>query len=258
MLKPVNIFATTLSDAWHQLVFKVIEPGYARKRMVDQGFFDGTYRLEFDYVTVHIVLPGTRSLLPEFPIHLGIPDPVSGGMEYVDGYFERYLMSDRREGSEQYTYGMRLIAGDLQPIAYIDRNQTFLEGCNLPTVNQVEVVIDRYKKFGPGNNQLIMRVGQPADIMLKDSPCLCHIDTRIEEGKLHFIIYFRSWDLWGGFPANLAGIQLLKEYMSNAIGVEDGEMICSSKGLHLYGYAWSIAGTRRGLTEGEMKELLSK
>jgi len=32
---------------------------------------------------------------------------------------------------------------------------------------------------------------------------------------LHFVLYFRSWDLWGGFPAKLAGIQLLKEYMAS-------------------------------------------
>jgi thymidylate synthase len=67
------------------------------------------------------------------------------------------------------------------------------------------------------------------------------IDTRISEGKLHFVVYFRSWDLWGGFPANLAGIQILKEYMAGEIGVEDGELIAMSKGLHLYDYSWDLA-----------------
>ena len=61
---------------------------------------------------------------------------------------------------------------------------------------------------------------------------------------LHFIVYFRSWDLWGGMPANLAGIQNLKEYMAGEIGVNDGEMIVESKGLHLYGYAEELAKLR--------------
>jgi thymidylate synthase len=34
---------------------------------------------------------------------------------------------------------------------------------------------------------------------------------------------------------------LLKEYMSSEIGVEDGELIASSKGLHLYEYTWELA-----------------
>ena len=48
----------------------------------------------------------------------------------------------------------------------------------------------------------------------------------------------------GGLPANLAGIQNLKSYMAAEIGVEDGEMIVESKGLHLYGYAEDLAKLR--------------
>lgn len=257
-LKPIVISAPNLPDAWHQCIFAVISPGNARKRQVNQGSYEGEYRLEFDYVTVHIAHPGARPLLPEIPHHLGIPDPVDGGMDYVDGYFARYLMSNIKMGNEQYTYGERITTGMLQPIFHINPEHTFLTDHSDQLINQMEQIIDRYKKYGPGNNQLIMQVGQPADIMLKDPPCLRHIDTRIEGGKLHFIIYFRSWDLWNGFPANLAAIQLMKEYMASEIGVEDGEMICSSKGLHLYGYTWEIAGIRRGLTEKEMKALLVK
>jgi thymidylate synthase len=45
-------------------------------------------------------------------------------------------------------------------------------------------------------------------------------------------------------PANLAGIQFLKEYMAGEVGVGDGEMIVESKGLHLYGYAEDLAKLR--------------
>jgi thymidylate synthase len=89
-----------------------------------------------------------------------------------------------------------------------------------------------------------MAIAIPTDVVLADPPCLRHIDTRIRDGKLHFMVYFRSWDLYGGFPANLGGIQMLKEYMAAEIGVEDGEIIASSKGLHLYDYAWDLAKIR--------------
>lgn len=253
MLKPISIFATSLPDAWHQCLFSIITPGNARKRLIDQGSYEGQYRLEFDYITVHIAHP-MGELLPEIPSHLCIPNPVAS-IDYVHEYFARYLMSDVRAGDEQYTYGERITAGLLQPISHIGVEHTYLQSYTKNVVNQVEQIIERYKKYGPGNNQLIMQVGQPGDIMLKDPPCLRHIDTRIEEDNLHFFPYFRSWDLWGGFPANLAAIQLMKELMAAEIGVGDGEIICSSKGLHLYGYTWGIAGKRRGLTDEEMKSL---
>lgn len=256
VLNLVSIEARDLPDAWFQCVAKVLEPGVARKRIVNQGSYEGEYRLEFDFITVHILNPTARPIIPEIPHHLGIPAPTD--MDYVDGYFARYLMSDVKSEGEQYTYGERMVSALTAPIAHIDMDHTFFGNERPITVNQIERIIERYKKNGPGNNQLIIQVGQPGDIMLKDPPCLRHIDTRVEEGKLHFVIYFRSWDLWGGFPANLAGIALLMEYMAGEIGVEPGEFICSSKGLHLYGYVWEIAGRRRGLQEKEMGALLSE
>jgi thymidylate synthase len=92
-----------------------------------------------------------------------------------------------------------------------------------------------------------MAVGDSQSIFLDDPPCLRGIDTRIRGDRLHFIVYFRSWDLWAGFPSNLAAIQLLKEYMAAEIGVGDGELIALSKGLHLYEYAWELARTAAGM-----------
>lgn len=256
-LQKVDIVARDLPDAWHQSVFRALEPGMTRKRLVNQGSYQGEYRLEFDYMTAHILYPGTRPLIPDIPAHLGIPNPVEN-TEKVEQYFARYLMSSQREGNEQYTYGERMTEAQTSSIAHIGKEHTYFSKDVPVSINQIEEVIRRYKESGPGNNQLIIQVGQPGDIMLKDPPCLRHIDTRVEEGKLHFFFYFRSWDLWSGLPENVAGIQLMKEYMASEIGVEDGEMIWSSKGLHLYGYTWQIAGIRRGITEGEMAMLLKE
>jgi len=109
---------------------------------------------------------------------------------------------------------------------------------------QIQRVIDMYNKDGHGTNQACMSISMPTDIDLKDPPCLRSIDCRIMDNKLHFVVYFRSWDLWSGLPANLGAIQLLKEYMSAEIGVDDGEIIASSKGLHLYDYIWELAKLR--------------
>jgi thymidylate synthase len=101
-----------------------------------------------------------------------------------------------------------------------------------------------YRRDGYGTNQACIEVARPEDIELEDPPCLRLVDTRIRDGKLHFYVYFRSWDLWGGLPTNLAGLQLVKEYMASELGVEDGTITACSKGLHLYEYAWEWAKLR--------------
>jgi thymidylate synthase len=51
-----------------------------------------------------------------------------------------------------------------------------------------------------------LEVGMPQDMINPKSTCLRLIDPRIRYGKLHFIFYSCSWDLWSGCPANLAGL----------------------------------------------------
>jgi len=121
-------------------------------------------------------------------------------------------------------------------------------------LNQIEYIIHTYKTKGFRNNQLVLQVAQPSDIILKDPPCLRQIDTRVQNNKLHFFVYFRSWDLWGGFPANLAIIETLKQYMAAEIGVENGQIIAASKGLHLYDYTFDMAKCLRMREDMVLKE----
>lgn len=217
----IHIEAMDLNDLWFTSLRTLVGAGNSFR--IEHGSYEGEERIELDYFTALVKFPGTRPLVPKIPAHLGIPDPVD--MEYIEGgerpYLE-YLMTDRKVDGESYTYGERI-------------------------ADQTQDVIRRYKEYGHRTNQNILQVGQPSDLKLEDPPCLRHIDTRIQDNKLHFFIYFRSWELWAGLPANLAGIQLLKEYMADEIGVEDGEMVVASKGLHIYGHAEDVARIRVGM-----------
>ena len=93
---------------------------------------------------------------------------------------------------------------------------------------QIPKIIKMYKEDGHNTNQAFMAVGDKDSVSLSEPP-------------------FRSWDLWAGFPSNLAAIQLLKEYMASEIGVADGDIIASSKGLHLYQYSWELAKITSGM-----------
>lgn len=210
-----TIEANTLPEAWFMAVRKLFDEGTVYK--IDRGSFVGQHRLEFDYITIRVRYPGILPLVPDVPA--GVPAPCT--MEYVESYLP-YLLTGVKHEHEQYTYG-----------EYLDP--------------QIKKVIEMYKKDGYNTNQAFMAVGDAGSIDLPDPPCLRGIDTRIRNNTLHFIVYFRSWDLWGGLPGNLAGIELVKQYMASEIGVESGEIIASSKGLHLYEMSWDIARKAVGL-----------
>ena len=205
------IEARDLPDAWFRAIYEILNSGYVYT--IDRGSYAGQQRLEFDYITIKIKYPGVRPLLPECPIGSGIPNPAS--QEYLEEYLP-YLFVDSVKENEVYSYGH------------------FLEP-------QIEKVIEIFKMGDHGTNQACMTVGDKNSIGLDDPPCLKIIDCRVKDNKLNFIIYFRSNDLWNGFPVNIASIQMLKEYMAECSGLEDGEIIYSSKGLHLYDHVWELA-----------------
>jgi len=209
------IEARDLSEAWFLCLRQTLNEGY--EYQIERGSYAGQRRKELDFVVVQVKKPGLRPLTPTVPP--GVPPPTS--MDYVESYLP-YLMTAHKAEAEQYTYGQ------------------YLE-------EQINEVIQMYKEDGYNTNQAYMAVGDKKTISLSDPPCLRGIDTRIRDDKLHFMVYFRSWDLWAGFPSNLAAIQLLKEYMASEIGVDDGELIAMSKGLHLYEYSWELARTTAGI-----------
>ena len=267
MLEPLFIKATNLSDAWFQTLYKCVEKG--RSFTINRGSFAGQKRLEFDFMTIHITHPSSIPLIPKVNPALGFPDPVDE--EYLDDYLP-YLMTGEEKEGESYTYGQRIckynldyLPADYKRLTEIliqekeiweDSNILIQENNNY-YINQMELMIWTYKNKGYRNNQMILQVGQPSDMTLIDPPCLRHIDTRIQDGKLHFFPYFRSWDLYGGFPANLAAIEMMKQYCAAQIGVENGEIIASSKGLHIYDYVFEIAEAIRGRSMDEFREISS-
>ena len=208
-MKISQIEARDLSEAWFLCLRRILAEG--REYKIERGSYVGERRKELEFVVVKIEKPGTKPLIPDVP--QGVPPPTT--MEYIESYLP-YLMTAHKAEGEQYTYGQ-----------YLEK--------------QIAEVIRMYKEDGYNTNQAFMAVGDSQSLYLTDPPCLRAIDTRILDNKLNFVVYFRSWDLWAGFPSNLAAIQLLKEYMASEVGVEDGEIIAMSKGMHIYEYCWELA-----------------
>lgn len=210
-MRPSFIVARDLNEAWFKLLKECLTFGY-QYQITHGSHNEGMTRVELDCITLQVTHPGIRPLSPTVPE--GIPAPTTD--EYLEKDYLPYLITDAKKENETYTYGQ-----------YIE--------------SQFLKCIQMYKTGGFETNQACVTIGDMHSIDLKDPPCLRSIDTRVRYGKLHFFVYFRSWDLWGGLPANLGGIQLAKEMMAEAIGVEDGELFAFSKGLHLYGHSIELA-----------------
>lgn len=262
-MQPTIVTATTLPDAWFQLVH-VLMSGDAPHSVykIDKGSYVGQKRLEFDYAMVKVDHPSSRPLIPDIPPGLGIPTPVES-MEYVENYFTQYLMNPELEPNETYKYATWLAPGVERVIEQLrgapGNNQAAISiggwaksherwCCEDVDPNTCEceiVCVDTDNYIDPGTGQ-------------RDPACLRVVDFRLDQDNtLHIIVYFRSWDLWGGFPANLAGLQLLNEYVAGTIEAEPGSMIASSKGLHLYDHCIDVAATRIGMTNvGSMEDFV--
>lgn len=232
-LAPVHIVASDLDDAWFQVIYNIMVHGY--RYPVERGSYEGAQRIELDLATVQVTNPGGGPLLPIIPEGLGVPAPAD--LAYVEQeYFPRYLMSAVMASNEEYTYGERINAPVADDLLGLTRTQ--LEWA-------IEIL-----KATPGTNQATVEIGQPTDITLHgkdasyDPPCMRLIDFRVRYGKLHLIMYFRSWDAFNGFPVNMAGLELLKRYVAAEVGVESGELIGISKGLHIYQHAEEAARIR--------------
>ena len=252
-----QIIGDTIGNCWFEAIKAVYESG--RKYNITSGSldFEGNYRLARPFI-IEMHKPGTRPLAPYIPEGRNIPPPTTE--EKIQEYL-KYLLTPEKQLNEHYTYGEDLWW-------------------------EVEEVIKYYKKYGFGNACCHMVVGRPESflfynwdvdydefIIVKDrqtgkmvfnryitntwnkdslievsSQCLRGIDTWVEENKLYFACYFRSQDLWAGFPENYGGLQLVKEYMALQLGIEDGPLVAISKDLHIYRdnipYAWNLIGKR--------------
>lgn len=256
-MKPTIITAKTLPDAWFQLVYTLLtQESGVHHYTIDKGSYVGQKRYEFDYAMFAIEYPGTRPLIPDIPPGLNIPAPVES-MEYIESYFTHYLMNTELEENETYRYSTWIAPGVERVIAQLKgapgNNQATIsiggwapEYPDMLVESAVASCVDTDNYIDPGTGQ-------------RDPACLRLVDFRLDQqNKLHMILYFRSWDLWGGLPANLAGLQLLKEYVAQELGADDGTMIASSKGLHLYDHAIDVAAKRIGMSNvGTLDDLLS-
>jgi thymidylate synthase len=240
-MNPFFIKAKTISDAWFQLIYNLFDHGYTQR--IQRGSFEKEqYRLQYPGIAVFIEHP-SEDMVPVMPPNSGIPAPTT--MEYIEDYFANYLMNPELLENETYKYASRI-------------HHPMPKGGT-----QLERVVEMLRDT-PLTNQAVVEIGTPEDLDVCvgadgkiDPPCLRLLDFKaVPEGDelvLTASCYFRSWDLWAGFPTNLGGIELLKRFIADECSLASGPMYAYSAGAHIYGYQEDLARLRtlRTLKTGE-------
>lgn len=240
-----NVFylkAKTINDLWFRLVYHILETddkgvfihAYRTGKIMKGSFEQEQSRLQFPGVALSVEYPGIDFIVT-MPEGSGVPAPTDA--EKAQRYFEEYIMGSELKENETYTYGQRI---------------------NISLWGVLEML-----KKTPVTNQAVIEIGRPEDWCeckgkdgKDDPPCLRIIDFKVipaysengeldrKKSRLSMSVYFRSWDLYGGMPENLAGLSLLQQFVSDEIGIPVGPMFCYSSGLHLYRYQKELAEMR--------------
>lgn len=229
---PYFLKAKTISDAWFQIIYNIFDYSYTQQ--IQKGSFEKEqYRLQYPGLAVFIEHPD-QDIVPVIPHASGIPSPTT--MEYIQDYFANYLMDPELSENETYRYSSRI-------------HHPMPKGGT-----QLERAIEMLKET-PLTNQAVVEIATPEDFDTCygkdgnfDPPCLRLLDFKAvpQDGDLVLTVtvYFRSWDLWAGFPSNLGGIELLKQYVAEEAGLKSGAIFAYSAGAHIYGYQEEIARIR--------------
>ena len=264
MIKPVYITAKNLDDCYFQLLSQLHNNG--RENYIDEGSFKGHVRLEFDNISAYIEHPSTRPLSPVFPENM---TPITNDND-IEDYFVNYLMNGELSNEEHYKYATWIVGGEYNmPKCAISSPDINIESekdninrmitINVP--NQLEWIINHYNKKGFHNNHCCIKIGYPESCLAYDqpyenenerntSPCMVMLDTKIikndDEYKLLLSTYFRSNDLYSGFPVNMGGIILLGEYVCEMLNCEIslGGLFYNSLKCHCYDFELEMVKTR--------------
>jgi thymidylate synthase len=201
----------SIEGAWREALLLTAKKGYAY--VVERGSYVGQIRKQLEHLTIVIKEPWIRPLAPIMP--LGIP-PVTTD-DKIDQYFVEYLMDTQLAENELYRYS------------------TFI-------VPQLPYVIEALNESNGNSNQACITVGNEYSLSLLHAPCLKIVDFKVVGGVLWMTVYFRSWDGFVGFPENIGGLQLLKEYVLSNLEFPcvDGPIVAYSNGFHIYSQYFEI------------------
>lgn len=172
----------------------------------------------------------------------------------VDRYIKGFLNASR--GDEAYTYGERLKAYPLIGyekafLHHVDDmgefRSTLKKTISGKKLNQQQLLAEKLKSF-PENKGAIAVLWEPTidNFGLREvwrTPCLVLVQAMIRDGRLFLTAYFRSNDMYGGWPLNIFGLRAFQKELTAMIDqkLKLGPLTTISHSAHIYESSWQQA-----------------
>lgn len=214
-LSLVKIRRKTVGEAWIEALKTLLKFGVKSEAIYH--YFDRKVNQHRELLNLTVVVEEEN---PENP---KIYDFFPFNRQDLDSYIQEFLKPDR--GDEPYTYGERLF--DYQGL------------------NQVEKMVEKLRRF-PFDKGALAVLWQPKvdNFPVRKpwrTPCLTLVQGQCFDDKLYLTAYFRSNDMFGGWPFNAFALRFLQKQIADRLGVELGSLITISTMAHLYDHDFAAA-----------------
>lgn len=214
-LSLLKIRRPTIGEAWIEVLKHFLKFGVKSEAV--HHYFDRKVNQYKELLNLAVVVEEEN---PEKP---RMCDFFPFNRQDLDNYIEEFLKPAR--GQEPYTYGERLFD---------------YEG-----LDQVEKMVEKLKRF-PFDKGALAVLWQPkVDNFPRRqpwrTPCLTLIQGQCFGDKLYLTAYFRSNDMFGGWPFNAFALRFLQSRIADRAGLGLGSLITISGLAHLYEHDFAEA-----------------
>lgn len=133
------------------------------------------------------------------------------------------MMTARRIPGAAYNYGQRMRAQD--------------------GINQVKEIIELLKRrpFSKKAYAVLYRVDDWKKADSSDTPCMTQLHARVTQNKLFLTAYFRSQDMFHGWPRNAFALRRVQKEIADGVGFPMGPLTIITMSAHMYADDWRTA-----------------
>lgn len=116
--------------------------------------------------------------------------------------------------------------------------------------NQVEDIVEKLIDQPYTRSAIICLWDSEHDNLVKDCPCINHIEAKIIENRLYLTTVIRSNDMFEGWPENAFALKVLQNLILKKLKKKGkdkfknltlGDLVTVSQSAHLYGDCWDSA-----------------
>ncbi|MFO8016300.1 MAG: thymidylate synthase [Candidatus Woesearchaeota archaeon] len=194
-----KVRAGTIGIAWLTVLSKIMKFGHNKRSHHSSG--------QKELLNIVAVITG------EDPENIAWYEFFNFTRKELEEYYPQVLTSRSIKGIN-YTYGQRLM----------DYNG----------IDQIKSVIEKLKKEPFTRRAIAVTWEADKDVYNKNAPCLDLVNFIVQDNKLFMNAYFRSHDMYRGWPQNCFALRKLQKHVSDETGIPMGDMTIFSASAHIY------------------------